>query len=906
MSGRVQLKEYQKGALARLDEYLRGCSLSPDTAKGELANPAAAAFERVTFQWSGRAIPYRMPAALLGLPGLPYVCLRVPTGGGKTLMACQAAGLAMREVLRAERAVVLWLAPSDAIVEQTLQSLRDPIHPYRLELESIDGLGPAVTVKTVEEAMNLSRADVEGQSVVIVATIQSFRQGDTKGLRVYRRNPNFAPLFDDLTPADAAKLLPGPELGKPEFSLVNALATRRPVVIVDEAHNTRRALSAETLARLRPACILEWTATPDNKENPSNVLHRVTAAELKREGMVKLPLFVTNRTAGEWPKLLAEAVEMRAGLEAVAQLEMQAGGAYLRPILLIQAENVARTKELRLHLEREMVPPIPPSQIKIATGELDELSAVADVQAADCPVRFILTVQKLREGWDCPFAYVLCSLLETRSATAIEQIIGRVLRMPGAEWRKNPSLNSAYVFAVSPTPSALQEELTGALTNTFGLSREEARYELHDFSGPTLPLPAGEPQTVRVAPAGQGLNAELVTAIAPSLAGRVTFDPVEGTVTIHSPLTPSQREQAEVCIRSVEARAEFKTAAARVAETAAAGYGTGGGSNTYQLSPAEKQEDFFVPLLCVREEQELMPMDQTDVLDPDLDLENADASLPGFPTKEPPGSGLKIDVTDRGELLVQSDNSFVGEARFQTLQFGHERDWAMEKLIAWLDWKIPHADIEAHRMAAYLRRTLQGLVTGRGLPLKVLNLRRYELRDALAQQLASLRRSTKKAAFDGLLLDGSALDVGSNENGINFARMDYSRVPVYTGPFRFKRHYFPVVGDLKHNGEEFDCAVYLDGLAEVKFWVRNVARQRGAFWLQTSTDRFYPDFVCLLESGRVLAVEYKGAYLSTSADAEEKRAMGAVWERRSKERCLFVMPANRDFGTIQEKLGTHP
>ncbi len=632
------------------------------------------------------------------------------------------------------------------------------------------------------------------------------------------------------------------------------------------------------------------------------MLHRVTAAELKREGMVKLPLFVKNRAGGEWPRLLAEAVEMRAGLEGVAREEMQGGGAYLRPILLIQAESVARTKELRTHLEREMIPPVPPEQIKIATGELDELSAVGDLQAAGCPVRFILTVQKLREGWDCPFAYVLCSLLETRSATAIEQIIGRVLRMPGAAWKKYDALNSGYVFAVSPTPSALQEELTGALTTAFGLNRQEASSELHELDAPTLPLPVAEPQTVQVAAEGVGLNTELVTAIGPSLAGRVTFDTAAGTVTIHSPLTVSQREQAAVCIRAPEARAEFTAAATRVAEMAARGFA--GGDNMPRVSPAERQLDFIVPLLCVREDQDLMPLDQTDVLDPELDLESADATLPGFPDREPAGTGLRIDVTAHGELFVEREDSFAGEARLQTLRFGHERDWAMEKLISWLDWKIPHAEIEVQRMATYLRRTLQGLVTERGLDLRALNLRRYELRDALMERLALLRKANKKANFDSLLLEDSPLTVGPSEGGLNFAQMDYRFVPPYAGTFRFRKHYFPQVGGLNTSGEEFDCAVYLDGLPEVRYWVRNVPRQRGSLWLPTSTDRFYPDFACLLEDGRALAVEYKGADRYTADDAAEKRAIGAIWERRSSGRCLFVMPTARGFEEISRKVQT--
>jgi type III restriction enzyme len=54
------------------------------------------------------------------LPGLPYVCVRVPTGGGKTVLAAHSVGIAARSFLRADRCAVLWLAPTNVIVEQTL------------------------------------------------------------------------------------------------------------------------------------------------------------------------------------------------------------------------------------------------------------------------------------------------------------------------------------------------------------------------------------------------------------------------------------------------------------------------------------------------------------------------------------------------------------------------------------------------------------------------------------------------------------------------------------------------------------------------------------------------------------------------------------------------------------------
>lgn len=91
--------------------------------------------------------------------------------------------------------------------------------------------------------------------------------------------------------------------------------------------------------------------------------------------------------------------------------------------------------------------------------------------------------------------------------------------------------------------------------------------------------------------------------------------------------------------------------------------------------------------------------------------------------------------------------------------------------------------------------------------------------------------------------------------------------------------------------EEFKCAQFIDELAEVKYWVRNLARKSSS--LQTLTDWFYPDFIALLQDGRCLAVEYKGQHLW--ADAEDKRAVGAVWESRSGGRCLFIMPTEENF-----------
>jgi type III restriction enzyme len=145
----------------------------------------------------------------------------------------------------------------------------------------------------------------------------------------------------------------------------------------------------------------------------------------------------------------------------------------------------------------------------------------------------------------------------------------------------------------------------------------------------------------------------------------------------------------------------------------------------------------------------------------------------------------------------------------------------------------------------------------------------------------------------------------SDGRTINFKTMGYEPSRVYEGGFQFEKHYFgPKPGELTEKTadgqitEEFRCAQFLDGLPEVRFWVRNLARKPTSFRLQTSKGWFYPDFLCQLEDERVLAIEYKGTHLFDGVDGEEKRAVGAVWASRSDGRCVFKMPTDGDFSGV--------
>ena len=277
------------------------------------------------------------------------------------------------------------------------------------------------------------------------------------------------------------------ETGKPAYSLANVFKLHRPVVIVDEAHNARTGLSFETLARFNPSCIIEFTATP---AGDSNVLTWVSASELKADHMIKLPIRLHTRA--QWKEAVQEALAMQAKLEKLAGEEENASGEYIRPIVLLQAQRKGEGNFTFDLLKQSLLDDfgIPEKQIAVATGGTNELEDLP-VLDRDCDVRFIITVDKLREGWDCPFAYVLCSVSNLHSPTAVEQIMGRVLRMPHAHKKQHDELNHAYAFVTSQGFVEAANALTDALIES-GFNPYEARASIKPQTDlpllPDLPL----------------------------------------------------------------------------------------------------------------------------------------------------------------------------------------------------------------------------------------------------------------------------------------------------------------------------------------------------------------------------------------------------------------------------------
>ena len=875
----LSLKHYQKESLAVLGDYFNRVVEVGDARK---------AFHYLI---TDREDEPRSYTEVPGLVGLPYVCLRLPTGGGKTLLACHSIPIANRELLRAERSVVLWLVPSNAIREQTLDALRKRSHPYRVALESQLG---DVTVCDTTEALYLQRPVLDGSTVIIVATLQSFRIEDETGRKVYESSGALQHHFSglDRVTLDAIEKR---EDGSYPYSLANVLRIRRPIVIVDEAHNARTSLSFKTLAKFRPSAIIELTATPalsteGEDQFASNVLHHVSAKELEAEDMIKLPVRLETHT--NWQVLLAHAIAQLDQLDADARAERRKSGETIRPIMLIKAESRRGTSPVTFEVVKQHLLEqcnIPEEQIAVETGNVREATG-QDLLSEDCKVRFVITVDALKEGWDCPFAYILCSVGELKAQTAVEQLLGRVLRMPYARRKSIQSLNRAYSFATSTNFANAAAALEACLVES-GFNRLEARELITQSTATQQELPLS-----RKKPAPRSFRSTEIpsyTSLPETLRDKVEFDEEQSSITFKDTLDKDELEALEAVFlmdESKEAvRKEYESFEAETVEL--------------MKAPSEKGMFFGVPRLTVEIDGQIELFEETLLSDRGWRLAHFldEAKLDHWQAHEDGSRYGELSVDDKGKLRIDFLQNLEQELQLIT----SVENWSEAQLVSWVDRSIPHPDIAPDDSLLFIGKVVEQLQSTRQIPLASLVRERHSLSKAIAELFRTCRESAHALAFQEVLFEEKEGRILVSRDEI--FRFDPDRYPcnsICPKSSYFQKHYYPQVGDLKGDGEEFNCAAFLDGLDDVDFWVRNLERKPAAFWLPTSTDRFYPDFVARLKDGRLLVVEYKGGDRWSNDDSKEKRRIGELWAEKSQGTCLFVMPKGNDLNEIKKVIST--
>lgn len=861
------LKHYQKSTLDALREYLDGSRLyGPKDAFIRARSEEIQPGFRATYREIG------------GLADVPYVCLRVPTGGGKTLLAAYSIPIAGETYLDQEFPAALWFVPTKIIQQQTVDAMKDENHPYRLALE--DAFGGHVRVYDSTEITQIRPSDLTDSACVIICTLASVRIEDTDGRHFYAHNENFEPFFRSV-PVNTPDL-ERDDAGHIKFSFANLLHLKRPVVIVDEAHNARTALSFASLARVNPACILEFTATPDrNPHTGSNVLFSVSAKSLRDEEMIKMPIVLTEHRT--WEDAVHGAVIERESLAKVAKDTHDV----VRPIVLLQAQN--RDRDINVdYLLNHLIENegIARERIAIATGQRRELDGL-DLFSPTCPIDFIVTVAALREGWDCSYAYVLCSVADLRSATAVEQLLGRVLRMPFAKKRTAKPLNKAYAHVVSRDFIEAAQSLQDRLVDKMG-------FDQNDFLDAIEPGDAGLFTGVGLGTATQGRSFVFDLPEPPDLV--LTGGPQDGSISYE------KDENGRYIVTVVGPLTETVTAAilaatppperARVERSIA----THKHFFERQSSPSKRGLTLTVPRLAVPFAGVL------EFAEPHLFLDHVQWDLLTYPPEIP---NFHYDANtqtwiydfhtgvDGKETLKYKLASTQGE---DLLLPGLSIGWTDTDLIRWLDRKVRDASIPQASMLEWLRRLISHLRVNQHYSLETLIKAKFILAPAIVRRIYSFKEAAERNGYQESFFGASAAPTTTFKYAFNFDPDGYAPYWVYEGQHIFSKHYYPNVGELKNVGEEFSCAQVIDSMGSVEFWVRNLEKRDDAFWLPLAGRRFFPDFVCKLQDGRILVVEYKGEVYKSNDDSGEKRQIGKLWADKSEGKCLFIMAVKDDNG----------
>lgn len=856
----MQLKPYQRQALAALSDFLAAAQEGDPAAAFEAVLNAPAPDGQPTLRRRlGRYYrPYSAPA---GLGDTPYVCLRLPTGGGKTILAAHSVK-AVRDVgLGGDYPLVLWLVTSDIIRTQTAEALKDPRHPYRAALdEAFDG---RVRVFDMADYAQIRPQDLAQNACIVVGTVQALKITDTNKRKVYAHHEDLEPHFSRISRADL-DVLPGLERdpdGQVKFSFANLMHLRRPLMLIDEAHNVVTGLSDEMRRRINPSAVVEFTATPRGR---SNILFNVSAAELKAEAMIKLPIVLQEHP--HWQSAVFGAVQERSRLAALAARDRQ----YIRPLALYQAEPINRevtVAVLKRHLIDDLQ--IPEDRIAVATGGERGLDGI-DLRSKDCSIEHIITVEALKEGWDAPFAYVFCSVASIRSATAVEQLLGRVLRMPYAERRADAELNKAYAHVSEPSFREAAEALKDTLID-MGFDDGELPDVIEHV---TQTFDWDDNQLFGAREGGPAFVSAQDT-------------PEIRAVLEQAGMAPQQTPEGDFVLRAADlARPGLADAITRAQPALA----TQVQAVVAAFSPSQRGQTFTIPRLVTRVQGELA-YDLDEIMGlVDWRLSSEAAEVPGL-------ADALIERAHRFEIDI--DGSGVTQ-RFLTQEqdlFGDAppmAEWTPELLANLLapmvrDSAVAHADLLGWLSRVVARLLESGQAVPQLMRMKHVVARRLKLRVA-ELQAAARQKEARRWLFDV----GAPVETLASE-GFVFRNGMYDGVKPYRGRKVFNKHFLPFVpafDGADGDGEEADCAFALDSLQKVDVWSRNVAGHPASFWLQTSKDRTYPDFVARLTDGRIFVVEYKGDHLWDGA--AEDRAIGLAWERAGGG--LYLMVRKSDQG----------
>ncbi|MDG1153337.1 MAG: DEAD/DEAH box helicase family protein [Alphaproteobacteria bacterium] len=869
----MQLKKYQVESLDILSKFLDDVKI----------NGVAKSYEKyaVSNIFNQYAVTKYKP--IIGLENTPYVCVRIPTGGGKTVLASNSIAVA-KDYLQRDFPLVLWLVPSKIILNQTVEALKNKNHPYR---ESINKqFGNNVIVYNIDEYKQITKNDVVNNVCIVVSTIQKLKIKNKDGRKIYGDFEDYQDFFTSINNTDNLDM--DSEKKRPVYSFVNICNIYRPMVIVDEAHNAIKPLSEELHRRINPSLILEFTATPKQR---NNVLISVSAQTLKDENMIKMPIELYEYENSDWQKAVSGAISNRNLLQEVCNKKNEK----IRPIVLYQAKNKDQDITpaiLKRHLiENEN---IPAEKIAIATGEQRELDNI-NIFSSSCKIEHIITVQALKEGWDCSYAYIFCSLANIQSATDVEQLLGRVLRQPEAKSRQDFRLNQAYAHLPSGSFAETAKALKDKLID-MGFNEDEAEQAIKTPSKAELgdvPLFTEKKQIpVKKDFKLENLKSEnLPVSLIEDDDGNksIIFD------------KPGQLNEEDTNYIKSNVFVDEKD------------------KNVSEIQERFIHQQIDILSLNHSRQSSLCAMGKKFKPIPNLEFDYGDGiseitaetllyAIDWNPLNDDDNIG-KLEIKQKGKKFVYDLNNEKIEFEYDG-EYNYELDlnnthWTKQALINWLDRNIilkPMHMLTTGVRHDFIEKNIDFNIQN-GMSLQEIANNKYVFKNLLERILEKSKLKNIKDSFEKHLFSPNA-ELHTNNQSL-FISQNYDILPStrYKGAFKFKKHFFgnDRIDCLKSDGEEYECAMILDSLINIDFWVRNTVRKKYSFKLTLpSGDNYYPDFVAQLGNGKLLVVEYKGEPYLTNDDSGEKTRIGDLWAKTTNN--IHIMVSKQKNMSIKEQI----
>lgn len=846
----MKLKDYQKTVLADLNRYLELLIETEDLEKS---------YQIFWEEKNVRVGVGGIPAYQDIVKGVPNLCMKVPTGGGKTFLACNAIKPIFDALPVMKAKVVVWLVPSDAILTQTIESLKSTEHPYRQKIDTdFAGKVEIYSKQELLSGQSFNITSVSEQLSVMVLSYDSFR-GRKESLKAKRENSNLAPM------AKALGKPQNPIENADETALLQVINQLSPLVIVDESHHAKSKLSKEMLNDFNPCFILDLTATPTKE---SNVLCYVDAIQLKTENMVKLPVVVYNRNNQQ--EVLADAIDLRNHLELKALEEYEKNRTYIRPIVLFQAEPKGKEESTTFEKLRERLVSsgIPAEQIAIKTADINELKNV-DLLRNDCPIRYIITINALKEGWDCSFAYILAALANKTSRIDVEQIVGRVLRQPNARKNSQFPLNMSYVLTSS---NEFKNTLNSVVRGLQGAGFSENDYRVGEMTEDLImPTPNGTQISLNFEKQFNENSAIEETNIN-ELEEFLDFSPesLKEDISNREKDIEDRSDIVSEILNSAETELEaYENAMVETVDAGLEGISTEVRDfmTIYSINPqfTEEVKHLRLPQFCMKVDQSLF-IDGYDVKLTkehlaeeftlkgkayDVDFSQADKQMVVVDVKKNTGSRPKVFQMNESDQRVMKElfSGYTPEQRIKackgiihkhinkidcidSAELGDYVDLIVDKMdndtLTALE-KSPQgfavrikAYVEKLLNAHYQKQFQEWLDIG-----KITCQPMYEFKNVIAPLRAT-------STFGGSLYQAEE----------------------------------------EVNGFEYDMVMALTGLDNIKWWHRNISRH--GFCINGFINHF-PDFIVMTKSGKIILIETKGDHLENT-ETRNKLAVGRAWQ----------------------------